>query len=201
MPRKSSLKRRSQSRGGGSHQHESRSHSRTSVERRADDGKKPAVSTISGSALPGAQIGPMPSDFSSPTLRRDFLKWTKASLDRDWKRDSRCWANLHIGLCLHDDCDFSITHPRSLAACAISSAASLKEPVVCWGCYQKGPGGENLKSLWPSVDKMLWHWYGKHAKPAHKSWTRIALPAGSESTNSSLPLNCLVSICLCGLFL
>ena len=141
LPRKSSLKRRSQSRGRGSQQHESRSRSRTSVERRADDGKKPAVSTISGTALPGANIGPMPNDICSPTLRRDFLKWTKASLDRDWKRDSRCWANLHIGLYLYDDCEFSITHPRSLAACAISSDASLEEPVVCWGCYQKGPGG------------------------------------------------------------
>ena len=174
LPRKSSLKRRSQSRGRGSQQHESRSRSRTSVERRADDGKKPAVSTISGTALPGANIRPMPNGVCSPTLRREFLKWTKASLDRDWKRDSRCWANLHIGLYLYDDCEFSITHPRSLAACAISSDASLEEPVVCWGCYQKGPGGENLKSLWPSVDKMLWHWYGKHAKPAHKAWTRLA---------------------------
>ena len=58
LPRKSSLKRRSQSRGRGSQQHESRSRSRTSVERRADDGKKPGVSTISGSALPGAHLGP-----------------------------------------------------------------------------------------------------------------------------------------------
>ena len=174
LPRKSSLKR-SQSRGRGSQQqHESRSRSRTSVDRREDEGRKPAVSTISGSALPGSHLGPMPNDITSPTLRRDFLKWTKASLDRDWKRDSRCWANLHIGLYLYDDCEFSITHPRSLAACAISSDASLEEPVVCWGCYQKGPGGENMKTLWPSVDKMLWHWYAKHAKPAHKSWTRLA---------------------------
>ena len=52
-----------------------------------------------------------------------------------------------------------LSHPRSLAACAINSDPDLEEPVVCWGCYQKGEDGMRLKSLWASVDQMLWHWY------------------------------------------
>ena len=85
--------------------------------------------------------------FGSATLRTDFLRWTKQSLDRDWKKDSH-WQLLGSMLVyVHDDSDFSVTHPRSLAACAVISDAGLEEPITCWGCYHRSEDGSHISSV------------------------------------------------------
>ena len=110
-----------------------RSRSRASPERRLEDGKVKPSGFISGQVA-SKPLPPTSEDLGSPASRADFLRWTALSLQRDWKPFSRCWCNLH--LCLYMFCPswkYSVAHPRSLAACVLSSDESLGGCLVLLG--------------------------------------------------------------------
>ena len=123
----------------------------------------------------------MPPDLDSVTLKADFLQWTLRSLARDWKHGARAWVNLHVSLYMFTPSKYWVAHPRCLAACSISGDASLGERFCFWSCHlpnKKSEGEGHCKSLWPTLDDFIWHWYHSHACDAHFDWDSIAIHLG-----------------------
>ena len=157
-----------------------RSRTRTSPER-----VKP-LGAVSGclmdlSSLPPRSQDLMPSDWDSVTLKADFLQWTLRSLARDWKHGARAWVNLHVSLYMFTPSKYWVAHPRCLAACSISGDHSLSERFCCWTCHlpsKKSEGEGHYKSLWPTLDDFIWHWYQCHACDAHFDWDSVAVHLG-----------------------
>ena len=166
----------SRSRGHSRTRHEDGSRSRASPERRVLDGKAKVI-TVSGHSPPAS--GPLPStarrasqpplrwmpeDVCHPCLREDFVRWTTLSLQRDWSGDSRCWPNVHIGLCLcESSAEWPCAHPRCLAAGALSQDESLDEPWICWACFKPAGPGAHAKTSWRTQSDFIDHWYASHA--------------------------------------
>ena len=133
------------------------------------------------SSLPPRADDIMPSDVESVTLKADFLNWTLRSLARDWKHGARAWVNLHVSLYMFTPSKYWVAHPRCLAACSISGDSSLGERFCCWTCHlpsKKSEGEGHYKSLWPTLDDFIWHWYHSHACDAHFDWDSIAIHLG-----------------------
>ena len=92
---------------------------------------------------------------------------------------STCWVNLHVSLYMFTPSKYWVAHPRCLAACSISDDSSLGERFCCWSCHlpnKKSEGEGHYKSLWPTLDDFIWHWY--NACDAHFDWDSIAIHLG-----------------------
>ena len=56
--------------------------------------------------------------------------------------------------------------PPVLGGC-VSADTALPQRYCCWQCHLPQPDGTHMKSLWPKLDKLIWHWYEAH----HNEWT------------------------------
>ena len=176
--KKSSSRPPAKSRGHASleDKQEDRSRSRASPERVKPSRALPSylVNARTTPSLPRSE-DPMPDDLSSPTLKADFLAWTMRNLRRDWRVGARTWVYLHINLYMYVEGKYLCAHPRCLAAASVSADTALRERYCCWQCQLPQPDGTHMKSLCPTLDKFIWHWYEAHHNEWTDAWDSIAI--------------------------
>ena len=93
----------------------------------------------------------------------------------DWKEGARTWVNLHINLYMFEPGKYLCAHPRCLAAASVSADTALPERYCCWQCHLPQPDGGHMKSLWPTLNKFVWHWYESHHNEWTDAWDSIAI--------------------------
>ena len=152
-----------------------RPRSHASPERRLEDGRVKPSGFVPGHAA-GRPLPPMPEDLESPTIHADFLSvglpWASSAMgSRIVDVGAICAfasiCTLHPGSWKH-----SASHPRSFAACVLSSDESLEDACCCWACYVPTAGKEDCLAFF---DSFLYQWCLKHARDIHYRWSTIAL--------------------------
>ena len=65
--------------------------------------------------------------------------------------------------------------PGCLAAVSTSADTALPERFCCWQCHFPTANGSHMKSLWPSLEKCIWHWYAAHHTEWTDAWDSVAI--------------------------